>query len=60
MEVTSSLADATPGKLSVYQNGGIDIVRKWRADETPQQRLDRSAYEKMKRPTIGTIISLAH
>lgn len=58
VRVTTSLGDAEPGDLSVYVNGGIDIVRKWEKGETDDHRLRTSAYGSFDKPKIGTAVSL--
>lgn len=53
-----SLGDAEPGAVSVYNNGNIDIARKWKANESPAERLEHSAYIQLGRPVIGSGIQL--
>lgn len=58
VRVTTSLAEAEPGELSVYVNGGVDIVRKWTNGDTDDHRLRTSAYGSFDKPGIGTAVSL--
>lgn len=61
--VGSSLGTNEAGKVSIYQNGGIDIARKWKPNESPEERLERSAYSQFSsdgsHPRIGDKVTLA-
>jgi hypothetical protein len=56
--VGSSLRDAEPGSLVVYQNGDIDILRKWTAGEDSYTRLYKSAFLQYSKPDIGSKIQV--
>lgn len=56
--VGSSLRDAEPGSLVVYQNGDIDILRKWTAGEDSYTRLYKSAFLQYAKPEIGSKIEV--
>ncbi len=57
--IGKSLGDAKPGSLVIYSNdGSIEILSKWDASWTPQQRLENSAYSQFGEPSIGTSFSL--
>jgi hypothetical protein len=56
--VGSSLRDAEPGSLVVYQNGDIDILRKWMAGEDSYSRLYKSAFLQYAKPEIGAKIEV--
>jgi hypothetical protein len=56
--VGSSLRDAEPGSLVVYQNGDIDILRKWTAGEDSYSRLYKSAFLQFSKPEIGAKIEV--
>ena len=50
-EAAQSLAEATPGVISIYpNNGNVDIVRKWRHGETAEETAGKSAYAAFGRP----------
>ncbi len=57
IKLGTNLGASEPGELLIYGNGNIDLARKWAAGDTPQQRLDFSAYRQFKEPTIGDGIS---
>ncbi len=54
----SSLRDAEPGSLVVYENGNIDILRKWMAEEDSYTRLYKSAYFQFAKPEVGAKIQV--
>lgn len=49
-----SLKDADPGALTLYQNGDLDVVRKWEKDEDSYARLYKSAFFQFSKPLIGS------
>lgn len=53
------LATVEPGALSLYPNGNLDIVRKWKEGESATVRLEESAYMQFGRPRIGAPVSVA-
>ncbi len=59
LTLATSLGSAHPGGVSIYRNGGIDLVRKWQVGETASERLAQSAFRKLGNPTIGTTIEIA-
>lgn len=59
LELTTSLAEATPGIASIYKNsGGIDIVVKWMPNQKANARLSSSAWQELGKPKIGTSIKI--
>lgn len=58
IKLGTTLGASEPGELLVYGNGNIDLARKWARSDTPQQRLDLSAYRQFKNPTIGDTITV--
>jgi hypothetical protein len=54
--VGKSLKDADPGSLVVYQNGDIEILRKWEAEEDSYTRLYKSAFFQFNKPVLGSRI----
>lgn len=55
LQVVHSLAEAIPGKLSIYPNDNdIEILRKWQPSETPAQCLEKSAWSQFNKPQIGS------
>jgi hypothetical protein len=52
------LATVEPGALSLYPNGNLDIVRKWKEGESATVRLEESAYMQFGRPRIGASITV--
>jgi len=58
LSLTTSLRDAEPGDMVVYNNGNIDILRKWEEDEDEFTRLYRSAYFQFAKPRIGMRITI--
>lgn len=60
------LEAATPGELTIYTNGNLDIVRKWGwgaghaqlPDETHETRITHSAYYALGEPSLGTEIAI--
>lgn len=57
--VGSSLDAAEPGALVAYQNGDIEVLRKWRPNEDSYTRLYKSAFFQFNKPEIGSRIRLA-
>jgi hypothetical protein len=53
-----SLKDADPGALTLYQNGDLDVVRKWEKDEDSYARLYKSAFFQFSKPLIGARIRI--
>ncbi len=53
----NSLTGAGPGKLVVYGNGNVDVVRKWEPLDTARQKIDRSAYYQFGQPSVGSSVS---
>jgi hypothetical protein len=58
LTLTSSLTDATPGRIVGYGNGNLDFVRKWAPLDTPHQKIELSAYHQFGKPLIGSPISV--
>ncbi len=52
-----SLGSAEPGALSVYRNGGIDVVRKFRSGESREELASHSAYRQLQNVRIGSALS---
>ncbi len=53
VQLGTSLGSAEPGAVSVYKNGNIDIVRKWKAGEGIREKLRNSAFRLFGSPQIG-------
>ena len=57
LRLGNSLTNAGPGKLVVYGNGNVDVVRKWEPLDTPRQKIERSAFYQFNQPPVGSAIS---
>jgi hypothetical protein len=58
-QIGSSLDAAEPGGLVMYQNGDIEVLRKWRPNEDSYTRLYKSAFFQFNKPEIGSRVRLA-
>jgi hypothetical protein len=58
VQTGESLKDADPGALTLYQNGDLDVVRKWEADEDSYARLYKSAFFQYSKPAIGAKVRI--
>lgn len=58
VNLSASLKSAEPGMLVMYQNGDIEVVRKWEEDEDRYTRLYQSAYFRFAKPDIGAKVRI--
>lgn len=56
VSIGTSLRHAEPDSLVMYNNGDIDVLRKWEAEEDSYTRLYKSAFFQFAKPEIGAKI----
>lgn len=52
-----SLSSSEPGRIVVYGNGNVDLVRKWTPLDRTEAKLALSAYRRFGNPVVGSPIS---